>query len=247
MLAQAATGTGKTAAFALPLLHLVVARRSYARADRGAGARADARARHAGRGGRAQVRKAARRDRGADLRRRVDGGADPHAQARRGRRGRDTGARARPHPAPHAASRRRENGRARRSRRNARHGIRRGSGGDPRGHAAGPPDRPLLRDPPAAHLRDRGDAPAHAGHDSHRAGGGRRRHARESAAGGVHRRAGEQDGRARPRARRRAAGIDDRVLPHAHRGRRAHGDAERARVSRARRCTAGSIRSSATA
>ena len=71
------------------------------------------------------------------------------------------------------------------------------------------------------------------------------RHAGAGAAGGVRRGARAQAGGARPRARRRAPGVGHRVLPHAHRGRRARRDADRARLPRrgaARRAVAGPAR-----
>ena len=107
VLGQAATGTGKTAAFALPLLHRVTPD-------------ADTRERTAAlilvptRELAMQVAEAVHKygkplgvSRAADLRRRVDGGAAPHAQARRRRRRRDAGPRARSHPPQDAAARRR--------------------------------------------------------------------------------------------------------------------------------------------
>ena len=65
------------------------------------------------------------------------------------------------------------------------------------------------------------------------------------APGGVHRRRAPQDRDARPRARRRESHVGDRVLPHAHRGGRAHRDAQRARLPRrgaARRLEPGAAR-----
>ena len=61
LLGQAATGTGKTAAFALPLLQRPHAGRAAARAHGGAHPRSHARARDAGRRGGARVRQGARR------------------------------------------------------------------------------------------------------------------------------------------------------------------------------------------
>ena len=72
LLGQAATGTGKTAAFALPLLQRVLGGRAQDRASGRAGAGADARAGDAGGRGAAQVRRQARRVGAAALRRRAD-------------------------------------------------------------------------------------------------------------------------------------------------------------------------------
>ena len=58
-------------------------------------------------------------------------------------------------------------------------------------------------------------------------------------AGRLHRAARAQAGGARARARHGGAAVDDRVLPHAHRGRRADRNAQRARLLRPKRCTAG--------
>ncbi len=54
----------------------------------------------------------------------------------------------------------------------------------------------------------------------------------EGAPDGLHRPAGAQAGRARPRARRRGADRRARLLPHARRGRQAHRDAQRPRLPR---------------
>jgi superfamily II DNA/RNA helicase len=72
VLGQAATGTGKTAAFALPLLVQRVRRLRRAQPPARAGPRADARTRDASRRGDPQVRQRAEGERPPDLRRAVD-------------------------------------------------------------------------------------------------------------------------------------------------------------------------------
>ena len=134
LLGQAATGTGKTAAFALPILQ------RSSNEGRGAGARrrrarAHARARDAGRRGRPPLRQGARRARAAGLRRRSRSGASCTRCARRRRRGRDSRARARPHAARQPRDGRRSHRGARRGRRDARHGLRRGHRGGAEGIA----------------------------------------------------------------------------------------------------------------
>ena len=59
LLGQAATGTGKTAAFALPLLQRALARKAGSQRPGAAGARPHPRAGHAGGGGAAQATAAA--------------------------------------------------------------------------------------------------------------------------------------------------------------------------------------------
>ena len=82
LIGQAGTGTGKTAAFALPLLHRLLTDERKAEGVRRARAdpRADARAGDAGRRSDPQVRQADDAHRGALLRRRADGSADPRAR-----------------------------------------------------------------------------------------------------------------------------------------------------------------------
>ena len=127
LLGQAATGTGKTAAFALPLLQRLTPDALAARTDRGAHSRSHARAGDAGSRSGAPLWTRARRPGVADLRRCVDGVADPRAQAWRRCGRRHTGSSARSHPPQDAAARERASAGARRGGRDARHGIRRGS------------------------------------------------------------------------------------------------------------------------
>ena len=99
LLGQAATGTGKTAAFALPILQRLAARAARGERPDRAGPGADPRAGHAGLRGGAPLRPRARRPRAADLRRAADRPAAARARARRRRRRRHAGPGARP-PAP---------------------------------------------------------------------------------------------------------------------------------------------------
>ena len=104
MLGQAQTGTGKTAAFALPALSRIDLSRTRAA---GAGAGADARARDAGRRGVPAVRRApARLPRAADLRRPELPAAAERAEARRARDRRHARPRDRSHESRHAEARR---------------------------------------------------------------------------------------------------------------------------------------------
>ena len=158
LLGQAATGTGKTAAFALPLLQRLTARtRAPRERTRRARARADARARDAGRRGDPPLRQA----RSAPSALPIYGGAvDGSRRSARSsaastsssprRAARSTTSAASTLHARAAATRR-----ARRGRRDARHGLRRGPRGDPRRDAEGAADRALLGDAAAAHRGDR--------------------------------------------------------------------------------------------
>ena len=145
LLGQAATGTGKTAAFALPILQRFIERRRpqlHGTARRGTGA--DARARHASSRSGASIRQGARRARAARLWRPADRAPDPRDALRRRRRDRYPGPRARPHAARDAADGRRAHRGAGRGRRDARHGIPGGHRGSPQGIAGRAPDGPLL-------------------------------------------------------------------------------------------------------
>ena len=145
LLAQAATGTGKTAAFALPMLQRI-AGSDTGRRTAGPRAGADARAGDAGGRGHPQVRPRRPPQRRPAVRRRVDAAADPLARARRQRRRRHAGARARSHPPQDARPRQAAGARPRRSGRDARHGLRGGPRRDPRGDAEGSADGAVLRD-----------------------------------------------------------------------------------------------------
>ena len=105
LLGQAATGTGKTAAFALPILQRHRQGRP-ADPDR-ARARADPRARRAGQRGALQLRPRARREGAADLRRPAHRSSAPGAPPRRARGGRHPGPCHRPHQPRVAGARRR--------------------------------------------------------------------------------------------------------------------------------------------
>ena len=103
LLGQAATGTGKTAAFALPVLQRLPAHRRD-RAPLGARPGAHPRARRPGVRGAAPLRQGPRRPRAPGLRRRADRPPAAGAGVRRRRRRRDPGAGARPAPAAAACS-----------------------------------------------------------------------------------------------------------------------------------------------
>ncbi len=159
VLAQAATGTGKTAAFALPMLQRI----------RGG----EATRRPAPLGGLVlvptrelamQVAEAIHKyARGAGLGvLPLYGGAPMHQQIQgleRGaaRRRRDPRPGARSHPSQDAQARTSRGAGSGRSRRDARHGLRRGSRCHPRGDPRDPPDRALLGDDAVA---DPGDCRA---------------------------------------------------------------------------------------
>ena len=208
MIGQAQTGTGKTAAFGLPLLESVDPDRA---GGPGARAHADARAVHPGHAGAARVRRAqGDRPRGG-LRRR----ADPHpagaaAPGRAGRR-RHRRPRARPDQPPLAGAALLPLHRARRGRRDARPRLPRGRREDPLARARQPPDRALQRDDAERDPPARRAPPLRPGH---RPGQGRDADDRHRRA--VLRRdqgAGEER-HAGARARGRAARAGDRL--HAH-------------------------------
>ena len=116
--------------------------------------------------------------------------------------------------------------RPRRGRRDARHGFRRGHRDDPRLTADGAPDGAVLGDDAAAHRRHRQALPRRPG-AHHCRGHGERRPPGADHPAGVHRSTSPQGGGARADPRHRDAGGGARVLPHAHRGRHAHRDDER--------------------
>ena len=155
LIGQAGTGTGKTAAFALPMLHrLLDSGGKGAHGPRGLIlvptrelAMQVAEAVH-------KYAKANRPSRRAGLRRRAHGSADPRASPRRRRHRRDARTRAR-FDAPEGARAGRHRGpRPRRSRRNARHGICRGPRDNPYGHAGDPPDGAFCGDDGASDCGD---------------------------------------------------------------------------------------------
>ena len=173
LLGQAATGTGKTAAFALPLLQRLTAHRARAAAGR-AGAGAHPRAGHPGLRGGPPLRPGARRPRAAGLRRAPIGrqlrALEPGSTSSSPRRA----ARWTRSPRQPAPGRRRHR-RPRRGRRDARHGLRRGHRGDPRRDAREPADGALLRHDAAPARRARPPAPERPGADQHRPREGGRR------------------------------------------------------------------------
>ena len=235
LLGQAATGTGKTAAFALPLLQRLAPRRPTA-PSRCALVLVPTRELAM------QVAEAIHRygrdlgDPGAaDLRRPAD---RPAAAGARARACDVVVATPGPGPRPHRRGTLRlddaRDRRARRGRRDARHGLRRGHRGDPRR------DTPPTARPCCSRRRcRRGSTRIAARHlnDPVRIQIGRRAPRRRARPRWSARRAyvvaaRAQARRARPRARRRGADGRDRLLPHARRGRPAHRDAQRPRLPR---------------
>ena len=208
LLAQAATGTGKTAAFALPMIH-----RLGDDVEPGAGQKAWTAAGRAGvvlvptrelamqvAEAIAQVRPRQRTHRRAGVRRRTDDAADPRPRSRRRHRRRHARARARSPAAAVAGARRGRRPRAGRGRRDARHGLRRGSRRDPRGDAEDAPDGTLFRDDAAAAAVDRPAASRRAAADPCRAREGRGRQDSPGATGRLLRPARAQGGGAAARA-----------------------------------------------
>ena len=147
VIGQAQTGTGKTAAFGLPMVEYI-----DPRARRGAGARADADARavHPGHAGAAGLRRDARRRCGRGVRRRADSQPGGAAARRRPHRRRHRRPRARPRLARLAGAARLPLRGARRGRRDARSRLPRGRREDPRRDALGTPDGAVLGDDAAA-------------------------------------------------------------------------------------------------
>ena len=143
LLGQAATGTGKTAAFALPVLQRI----PWPRKEAEPLALVLVPTRELA----VQVSEAMHRY-GHDLGARVVPvyGGQPIgrqlrvAQPRCRRGGGHAGARARPHRPGHARLAEPHDGRPRRGRRDARHGLRRGHRVDPPGHPGGPADPAVL-------------------------------------------------------------------------------------------------------
>ena len=231
VLGQAATGTGKTAAFALPALQLID--EPGRRPDRPR-ARADPRARRAGVGGVLPLRPRHRRQGRPGLRRPADRPPARRPARRRAHRRRHAGPGDRPHQPRHAAPSTPcrlvvldeademldmgfaedieaiLDGHAGRAARPccSRRRCRRASSASPAASCA-----------TRCASRSRGRPPTAA-----------RRGSITERAFVVD--AGPQGGRARAHPRRRGAGGGDRVLPHPHRGRRADRDAQRPRLPR---------------
>ena len=245
VLGQAATGTGKTAAFALPILQRITAGSTKAFEAQAlvlvptrelAMQVAEAFTKY---GQQLGVRVLAVYG-GAGVPRAVEA-----AQARRGRGGGDAGPRAGP-PAPADAEARRGALRgARRGRRDAGHGLRGGPRRDPLGAARGPTDGALLGHPAPAHRGHRRAPPEEPGARHHRAEVDAGGHAAQHPPGGVHRAAAPEGSGAGARAGRRAPAERHRLLPHARRGGRADRRAQPPRLRHqraARRHDAGDAR-----
>ena len=193
----AQTGTGKTAAFGLPLLAAIdydLAGRPGRRPD------PDARARDAGGRRHPVVRDApARPERARGVRRLAVPAAAARAVPRRAGRRRHPRPRARPPRPPHAEDGPGPLPRARRGRRDAAHGLRRGRRQGPLRRAPRASGRPVLRHDAAADPPRRRAAPQPPGRDHGLAPGVHR----DERPPDVRRRpAPPQDRRARPRARR---------------------------------------------
>ena len=166
LLGQAATGTGKTAAFALPMLE----RLAELRPDRGRGDAPFGLILAPTRELALQVSEAVtrygaglRRPRRHRLRRGARRPAVEGAAERRRRRGGHPGPGHRPDEPGCAAPRRARDRRARRGRRDARHGLRRGHRDAAGRHSRHPPGRAVQRDHPAPHRDAGAEVPARAG------------------------------------------------------------------------------------
>ena len=163
VLGIAQTGTGKTAAFVLPMLTMLEAgprpRAHAAHAD----PRADARTRRAGRGKLHQVRREPQAQRRPDHRRRFVRRPGRQADARRRRADRDAGPPARPFRARPAAAVRRRTARHRRSRPHARHGLHSRHRAHLQAGAVHAPDAVLHRDHAAGNPAHHRAVPAQSG------------------------------------------------------------------------------------
>ena len=178
VLAGAQTGTGKTAAFVLPMLQRLHASRPPERPARHprADPHPDPRARAPGRGERPDLRRPEPDPLDHDLRRRRLRPAGPRAARRPRDRRRDARPPARPpRPADHRPVAGRDP-RPRRGRPDARHGLHPRHPQDPRGPAAAPPEPALLGDllrrdpaPRGRPARQPGLGPGHAAQHADRA------------------------------------------------------------------------------
>ena len=179
LIGQAATGTGKTAAFALPMLE----RLAEIRPQRGRGDAPFGMILAPTRELALQVSEAVsrygarpRRARPHRLRRRARRSAVEGSAVGRRHRRRHAGPRHRPDEPRRAAPVRAGDDRPRRGRRDARHGLRRGHRDPARRHAGHPAGGAVLRDDAAPHRGARTEVPARAGHrpDPPRGGAGGR-------------------------------------------------------------------------
>ena len=236
ILSQAGTGTGKTAAFALPMLQRIAAERPARRAAGQACGVVLVPTRELA----MQVAEAIHKY-GKPLGCSVlplYGGAPMHQQVRALQRGADvvvgTPGRVLDHlrretldsfDAPAGPG-------PRRGRRDARHGLRRRPRRDLRGAARGAPDGAVLGDDAAAHPADHQAAPEGSGAGHHREREGRQGRRAARPPGRLRRVAGAQAGGAGPHHRHGRSGGDAGVLPHAPRSRIAGRDVQRARPAR---------------
>ena len=218
LLAGAQTGTGKTAAFVLPLLQLLgtAQGRAPARAD----PRADARTRRADPGEHPRLRREPEAALARDLRRRRRSAADRCAARRLRHPGRDAGSPARSRRAPARRPLGRPPPRARRSRPHARHGLHPRHQAHHQDAAAAAPEPDVLGNLHAGHPRARRAHPGEAGAGRSDAA---EQHGRSRRAGRLPRREGRQAPPARApvrerRRRRRPLAPGARV--HAHQARR---------------------------
>ena len=231
---QAATGTGKTAAFALPLLQRI---QPGGTRPAGAGARADPRARDPGRRGHAPLRPRARRPGARRLRRHADRAADARPEA-----GVDVVVATPGRAIDHLSRKTVDFGELRTVVLDeADEMLDMGFAEDIEAIMQSVPsraaDRAVLGHAAGAHQRPRQPVPQRPGQGADPARG-RRGRDRPGAPGRLPRAAPAQGVRARPHPRHRGPHRRGRLLPHPRGGRHPRRDARTPAATAPRRCTA---------